>query len=86
MEFIRRFLQHVLPTGFVKVRYYGFMNPNCKVTLDHIRSLIKRINGFNIDLPKAALKPTQPITCPSCGGLLKLRSLLRPAKILLWSG
>jgi Putative transposase/Transposase zinc-binding domain len=86
MEFIRRFLQHVLPTGFMKVRYYGFMNPNCKVTLDHIRSLIKRINGFNIDLPKAALKPTQPITCPSCGGPLKLRSLLRPAKILLWSG
>jgi Putative transposase/Transposase zinc-binding domain len=86
MEFIRRFLQHVLPTGFMKVRYYGFMNPNCKVTLDHIRSLIERINGFNIDLSKAALKPTQPITCPSCGGPLKLRSLLWPAKILLWSG
>ena len=31
MEFIRRFLQHVLPTGFMKVRYYGFMNPNCKL-------------------------------------------------------
>ena len=36
-EFIRRFLQHVLPTGFMKVRYYGFMNPNCKVTLGHIQ-------------------------------------------------
>jgi Putative transposase. len=24
MEFIRRFLQHVLPSGFMKVRYYGF--------------------------------------------------------------
>jgi hypothetical protein len=24
-EFIRRFLQHVLPKGFVKVRYYGFL-------------------------------------------------------------
>ena len=30
MEFIRRFLQHVLPTGFMKIRYYGFMNPNCR--------------------------------------------------------
>ena len=28
-EFIRRFLQHVLPTGFMKVRHYGFMNPAC---------------------------------------------------------
>jgi hypothetical protein len=26
-EFIRRFLQHVLPKGFVKVRYYGFLSP-----------------------------------------------------------
>ena len=86
MEFIRRFLQHVLPTGFMKVRYYGFMNPNCKTTLDHIRNLIERINGFDTDLPKAAPKPRLPITCPSCGGLLKLRSLTLPPRILAWSG
>jgi Putative transposase len=86
MEFIRRFLQHVLPTGFMKVRYYGFMNPNCGVALDHIKSLIELTIGFQIDLPKAALKPRQTITCPSCGGLLKLRFLLSPTQILLWSG
>jgi hypothetical protein len=28
MEFIRRFLQHVLPTGFHKIRYYGFGAPS----------------------------------------------------------
>jgi Putative transposase/Transposase zinc-binding domain len=84
MEFIRRFLQHVLPTGFMKVRYYGFMNPNCKVTLNHIRSLIERIDGFNIDLPKSAPKPR--ITCPSCGGRLRLRSLTLSSRILAWSG
>jgi Putative transposase/Transposase zinc-binding domain len=27
MEFMRRFLQHVLPSGFMKVRYYGFLSP-----------------------------------------------------------
>lgn len=27
LEFIRRFLQHVLPKGFHKVRYYGFLSP-----------------------------------------------------------
>ena len=27
MEFMRRFLQHVLPRGFMKVRYYGFLSP-----------------------------------------------------------
>ena len=56
MEFIRRFLQHVLPTGFMKVRYYGFMNPNCAITLDHISNLIETINGVAVDLPKAALE------------------------------
>ena len=28
MEFMRRFLQHVLPRGFMKVRYYGFLSPS----------------------------------------------------------
>jgi Putative transposase/Transposase zinc-binding domain len=86
MEFIRRFLQHVLPTGFMKVRYYGFMNPNCKVTLDHVSSLIEMTCGFNLVVPKAAPQPARHITCPSCGGHLRLRSLLLPSRILAWSG
>ena len=28
MEFLRRFLQHVLPRGFHKVRYYGLWHPS----------------------------------------------------------
>jgi len=30
VEFIRRFLLHVLPSGFVKIRYYGFMANRCR--------------------------------------------------------
>ena len=29
-EFIRRFLMHVLPKGFQKIRYYGFLSNRCK--------------------------------------------------------
>jgi hypothetical protein len=36
-EFIRRFLQHVLPSGFHKVRYYGLLSPRNKQRLDQIR-------------------------------------------------
>jgi hypothetical protein len=86
MEFIRRFLQHVLPTGFMKVRYYGFMNPNCEVSLDRIRALIKISYGFSLVLPKVIFEPRPPITCPSCGGPLKLRSLTPSSRILAWSG
>ena len=86
MEFIRRFLQHVLPTGFMKIRYYGFMNPNCKVPRHRIRGLIELSYGFALDLPLPELEPRRQSTCPNCGGLLKLRSLLPPLKILRRSG
>ena len=87
IEFIRRFLQHVLPTGFMKIRYYGFMNANCKIALDRIRGLIELSYGFAVDLPLPDVEPRRPVTCPSCGGLLKLRSvLLRACRVLRRSG
>jgi Putative transposase len=86
MEFIRRFLQHVLPTGFMKIRYYGFMNPNCAVPLNRIRCLIELSYGFAADLPLPEVVPRPPNVCPSCGGLLKLRSVRPPLKILRRSG
>ena len=36
-EFIHRFLQHVLPKGFVKVRYYGFFGPGLRSRLAALR-------------------------------------------------
>jgi len=79
MEFIRRFLQHVLPTGFMKIRY-------CAPPLERIRALIDLSYGFAIDLPVAEIKPPRRSTCPSCGGFLKFCSVLPTAKILRLSG
>ena len=42
LEFIRRFLQHVLPRGFVKVRYFGFLATKKRADLDRIKELIGR--------------------------------------------
>lgn len=86
IEFIRRFLQHVLPTGFMKIRYYGFINPNCKIALDRIRGLIELSYGFAVDLPLPEPEPPRRSACPSCGGLLKLQSVLPPPTILRRSG
>lgn len=42
VEFIRRFLLHILPERFVKIRYFGFMsNSQRKNKIDKIRSLLK---------------------------------------------
>jgi hypothetical protein len=35
--FLQRFLQHILPKGFVKVRYYGCFAPGCRKRLEAIR-------------------------------------------------
>ena len=76
MEFIRRFLQHVLPTGFMKVRYFGFMNPNSKVGLQTISGLIELSYGFQVARPEVELEPWEPSVCPHCGGALKVRAIL----------
>jgi hypothetical protein len=40
MEFLRRFLLHVLPTGFVKVRHFGFLSVHSKHDIAHIAEMI----------------------------------------------
>jgi hypothetical protein len=41
MEFIRRFLMHVLQRGFVRIRHYGFLaNPRCEQNLSLCRQLL----------------------------------------------
>src|ERR1041385_4635879 len=43
VEFIRRFLLHVLPSGFVKIRHFGFLsNRNRKVIIQYCRELLPR--------------------------------------------
>lgn len=44
-EFMRRFLQHVLPRGFHKVRYYGLWHPSKRKPLDRIRFALELKHG-----------------------------------------
>lgn len=38
--FIARFLQHVLPRGFTKIRYYGLLSPTARANLERARHLL----------------------------------------------
>jgi hypothetical protein len=40
MEFIRRFLSHVLPDGFVRVRHFGLHHGSCRAKLQHARRIL----------------------------------------------
>jgi hypothetical protein len=71
MEFIRRFLQHVLPRGFQKVRHYGFLSPNNGTSIEAVRWLVTVHNGamfllFATRAEEPAAQP--PPSCPVCGG------------------
>jgi cation transport regulator ChaB/predicted RNA-binding Zn-ribbon protein involved in translation (DUF1610 family) len=80
MEFIRRFLQHVLPTGFMKIRYYGFMHPGCSVDLNEISARIQMAYGFEINTSKPETEPPAPFLCPDCGGNLLFRTSVIPCR------
>ena len=76
-EFIRRFLLHVLPTGFHRIRYYGLLaNGHRADRLALCRSLIGVLcshNGRNNDDANGSPMPSQePPPCPCCGGRMKI--------------
>jgi hypothetical protein len=75
MEFLRRFLQHVLPAGFPKVRHYGFLSPNSSTSIEAVRWLITLHNGavFTLRAATAAEPAVQPAPrCPVCGGRMSV--------------
>jgi hypothetical protein len=77
LEFIRRFLQHVLPAGFMKVRHYGFLNPNSSVTIEEVRQLIAAVH----DDPVPETDPEETyrfaVKCPRCGKPMRIAAVLR---------
>jgi len=80
MEFIRRFLQHVLPRGFMKIRHYGFLNPNSTFSIHQLRELISLIHNLSTDLLSVMPKyKKQEIKCSCCGKPLKLIAFLKYA-------
>jgi hypothetical protein len=79
MEFIRRFLQHVLPKGFMKIRHYGFLNPNCSLPIEQIRELISLIHDVIDTLSPEISKNKEPaIQCRCCGHGLRFIAFLKP--------
>lgn len=72
-EFMRRYLQHVLPGGFVKVRHYGFLSPNCSVGIGRIREMICVLyEVIKAHLPKGEPpRKKKPLCCPICHQVMR---------------
>jgi hypothetical protein len=90
VEFVRRFLVHVLPAGFVKIRHYGLVAAaNVTTKLETARRCL--LNPDRDDVPQLPHPDTPPswrdlvfaltgidlLVCPVCGGRSMARRSLR---------
>jgi hypothetical protein len=87
-EFIRRFLLHVLPDGFHRIRYYGFLaNGHRAGKIERCRAAIAAQecgdkNGID-PAPRAATQKSAASEircCPVCGGVMHIIDDLPPAR------
>jgi hypothetical protein len=67
MEFIRRFLQHVLPSGFMKVRHYGCLSPNFRISRAELRCRVEMAFGFETVVAEVKSTEIPPVICKKCG-------------------
>ena len=72
-EFLRRFLQHVLPSGFVKIRHYGLLaNRYRAANLRRCRALLLVVSTAALRATLGAGGAADGQRCPHCGGAVWL--------------
>ena len=88
-EFMRRFLQHVLPRGFHKVRYFGLWHPAQRHNAARVRQMLQLqappkpdpLQDLSVPPPEPIdaepVPPIEPMICPHCqqGRLIFIRRL-----------
>ncbi len=82
-EFLRRFVQHVLPRSFVKIRHYGLLaNRQREARLAVCRGLllVTNVAAAMPTVDAARIEPAQPRCCPQCGGTRLVYRELEPAE------
>lgn len=88
-EFTSRFLLHILPARFVKIRYYGLLSNRSRAdTLTHCRALLEKVSPRQADLLRKniasemleAVSRGPQWTCPVCGmGQMRITERIAPA-------
>jgi Putative transposase/Transposase zinc-binding domain len=77
-EFLRRFLLHVLPRGFVRIRFYGFLARRRRA---HLLSVCHQLLQHNPE-PVSAAQPNSTssaiLRCPRCASPLHILEILLP--------
>jgi hypothetical protein len=100
LEFIRRFLQHILPRGFARVRTFGWLHPAAKVRGNRVRALLNQNPVLTPTEKETWNPPADPDQlqvptpqnlpdgsaplCPCCQKTMRLIGSWHPARLLLY--
>ena len=82
-DFLRRYVQHVLPRGFVRIRHYGLLASACRTaSLVRARVLLKVTPVSKPDVVAGQPADVKPAcTCPVCHGPMQLGPNLTAARL-----
>jgi hypothetical protein len=88
LAFLHRFLQHVLPRGFVKVRSYGLFSRRYRRLLGQLRAQLAQVAAASSSAVGGAIADSMPMVaarvrgavdrCPQCGQVMQARPLAPP--------
>jgi len=86
-EFLRRFLLHLLPPGFVRIRNFGFLaNRQRAILLPLCFQLLRGSETIPASPASPSMKPPDSLwNCPVCGGTMRVLERLSAAQLLLRS-
>jgi hypothetical protein len=82
-EFLHRFVQHVLPRSFVKIRHYGLLangQREARLTVCRRLLLVASVAATVASTDTAPIEPAQPRCCPHCGGTRLVYRELAPGE------
>jgi hypothetical protein len=82
-EFLRRFLWHVLPKGFVRIRFFGFLANRPRATLLPICRHVLAARPPSSSACPASAQPPTSWSCPRCGGPMVIIERLSAKQIWL---
>jgi hypothetical protein len=83
MEFLRRFVQHILPRGFVRIRQSGFLANTCRTTRVALARTLLSAALTTVMRSTATETPSVATwACPRCGAAMILGPILSALQLI----
>ena len=99
LEFMGRFMQHILPRGFARVRTFGWLHPAAKIRANRVRGLLRQPPLLTSNEQQTWNPPANPDLelpapetqevcstprCPRCQRFMRLAGSWQPGRVLLY--